>query len=484
MEGSRTRRERELWACLVVGILASFVALRVPVQAAPLFTDPPPAEIVLQAGDSGAVVDLAAGQVLAISLYSNPSTGYRWQPVDLDEGILRQRHDSGFQRESPLFGSPGMQTLKFSAVAPESTTLSLTYERPWERGMTAAQGAPFFSIEVRGIGPFTDEDASDSGVLSEAAPSEPVPSVAADTLDLGLPSQFNWCDHGGCTPVRDQGNCGSCWAFATVGALETNVKIHDAVIRDLSEQYLLSCNSDGWSCSGGWWAHDYHQWKIPYREPDAGAVNESSFPYVASQVACNPPHTHHEKILSWNYVGPDDGIPSTSAIKQAIYDHGPISVGVCSNSFWRYSGGVFTINDTSCGPVDHAVVLVGWDDSLGAWHLRNSWGSDWGEDGYMRIQYGVSNVGYSATYVVYGDSSPNVYAHVYVDTYTYVNADTDPDSHGDVPAWHHTTAGFSSSPGQKSGHHPHIHRRAPVTRGNPRQWRLRERADGLDRIQQ
>ena len=94
------------------------------------------------------------------------------------------------------------------------------------------------------------------------------------------------------------------------------------------------------------------------------------------------------------------------AIKQAIFDHGPVSAAVCVNTdFQGYTGGVF--NPTKpCRQINHAIVLVGWDDSRGAWRLRNSWGPDWGEDGYMWIAYGKYYVGYSANYVVYNGSTP------------------------------------------------------------------------------
>jgi len=185
--------------------------------------------------------------------------------------------------------------------------------------------------------------------------------------------------------------------------LESNIRIRDGATKDLAEQYLLSCNTDGWSCSGGWWAHDYHLNKIPPGEPDAGAVYEADFPYVARDDPCGPSHTHHEKIVSWAFVGPEYGVPSVAAIKQAIYDHGPVSAGVCVGpAFQNSSGGIFQTNETSSGYVNHAIVLVGWDDSQGIWHLRNSWGTGWGESGYMRIKYGTSNVGYSANYIVYG----------------------------------------------------------------------------------
>ena len=218
-----------------------------------------------------------------------------------------------------------------------------------------------------------------------------------------LPTSWNWCDQGGCTPVKDQGSCGSCWAFGTVGPLESNILIQEVLEEDLAEQYLLSCNTDGWDCSGGWWAHDYHEWKYSSPETEAGAVPEDEFPYVAYDSPCGGPYSHPYKIDDWAYIGNDSSVPSVDAIKQAILDYGPVSVGIyVGRAFQAYTGGIFNTSET--GVVNHAVVLVGWDDTQGTdgvWFLRNSWSSTWGESGYMRIEYGTSQVGYSANYVVY-----------------------------------------------------------------------------------
>jgi len=218
-----------------------------------------------------------------------------------------------------------------------------------------------------------------------------------------LPESYDWRDYGGLPPVRNQGGCGSCWAFATVGPLECNIKIKDGIVVDLSEQWLVSCNNDGWGCSGGWWAHKYHQYK---NDPcyETGAVFEADFPYAASDLPCGCPYPHQYRIQSWAYIGNDHSIPAVDAMKQAILDHGPIAVAVVASSAMQsYRGGIFNYN--ASGEVNHGVVLVGWDDNQGTngvWIMRNSWGTWWGEEsGYMRIEYGVSKIGYGACYVVY-----------------------------------------------------------------------------------
>jgi C1A family cysteine protease len=217
-----------------------------------------------------------------------------------------------------------------------------------------------------------------------------------------LPTAYDWREYGGDPPIKDQGSCGGCWAFATTGVLECNIKIKHNQSVDLSEQWLMNCNQDGWDCDGGWFAHDYHMWKTDLCG-DTGAVLEQYVPYSALNGSCNCPYPHDYFISSWSYIGNDNTIPSINSIKQAILDYGPISVAIRTNSaFQQYTGGVF--NSHSPFAVNHAVVLVGWNDTQGAngvWILRNSWGPEWGEDGYMRIEYGCSSVGYASCYINY-----------------------------------------------------------------------------------
>jgi len=227
-----------------------------------------------------------------------------------------------------------------------------------------------------------------------------------------LPDAFDWRNEveGGLTSVKNQGSCGSCWAFGTVAPLECNIKIKHGVEVDLSEQWLVSCNQDGYSCSGGWWCHDYFM-ENGKTDPcgDSGAVLEEYFPYVAYNAPCNCPYPHDYFIEDWAYVGEPYEVPPVDSIKQAIYDYGPVSVAVCVNSaFGAYTGGVF--NGPTCHSINHAVALVGWDDNQGTegvWFLRNSWGPDWGEDGYMRIEYGVCDVGYRTVYIKLPNAAPN-----------------------------------------------------------------------------
>lgn len=400
MECSWLHRSRwsPLWIVLILLLLflAGNGIAALPTQAQGV----PYNEIVLTAADNGRQVTLYENTLLTVRLEANPSTGYIWEVMhgDLSLIVQWQSGTSEFEAFSDIPGSPLQQVLRFAAIESGETELVLALRRPWEHGEPPLAT---FSVMLQTVGSFTGANLP----LPTPTPS-PTPMIevsAADTAALGLPSHFNWCEQGKCTPIKNQGACGSCWAFATTGVLEAAIKIHDGVERDLSEQYLLSCNTEGWSCNGGFWAHDYHQNKIPSGELDAGAVYESDFRYLGQRTACGGPHPHHEKILSWSLVA-GYGVPSVAALKQAIYNHGPVTAGVCAGSaFVRYTGGIFQTDERSQCPygTNHAVILVGWDDAQGIWYLRNSWGTSWGENGMMRIKYGVSLVGEDASYVEY-----------------------------------------------------------------------------------
>jgi C1A family cysteine protease len=397
----RTLRDRKthriMTFCLIIVLL---ISLGGTTYATPPAAPPGPQELQVTESAAGQAVEMN-GEVLVVNLASNPSTGYGWQVQGLPPGILRQLDASEWVPDVPgKLGGSGTEVLRFAGIGKGRAILNLVYARPWE---TDRAPAKTLSLEVQVTEP------SKSMSYPQPAAEEPAAAAGDEALLATLPTAYNACPGGttaGCTPVKNQGNCGSCWAFGTVGPLEQAIKIKDGLTLDLAEQYLVSCNTDGWGCSGGFWAHDYHEWKYTTGEPGPGAVYESDFPYTATDAACNPPHTHHETLADWVYIGNDSSVPSTAAIKQAIYDHGPVSAAVCVNSaFQSYTGGVFT-GSLFCFSINHAIVLVGWDDTLGAWRLRNSWGPGWGEGGYMWIAYGKQSVGYSANYVVYNGSTP------------------------------------------------------------------------------
>jgi len=196
------------------------------------------------------------------------------------------------------------------------------------------------------------------------------------------------------TPIKNQGNCGSCWAFAAVGLLESMILKKNGTTVDLSEQYVVSCNPYDWGCGGGFWPNDM------FVTP--GIALESCFPYVASEVACNTSCATPYQIQSWGFVTEDWVVPANDLIKQAIYTYGAVQAGVYADRFFQlYTSGTFTRCKKNVTYTNHAIMLIGWDDSKGAWRLKNSWGTGWGEQGYMWIKYGCNRVGEGANYFIY-----------------------------------------------------------------------------------
>lgn len=213
---------------------------------------------------------------------------------------------------------------------------------------------------------------------------------------LGLPSSWDWRDYGKVTSVKNQPSSGACWAFAMLGSYEGALLVDGQGSQDLSEQYLICCNSHGYGCNGGWWCFDDMYYGIPM---------ESCCPWVGCDQTCKPGCTKYFPVSAWYYVGNSSSVPSTSALKQAIYKHGPVATAVYVNSAFRnYTGGIF--NSCTNSTPNHTIVLVGWDDSGSYWIMKNSWGTGWGESGYMRITYDCANVGYGSAYAIPGGGSP------------------------------------------------------------------------------
>jgi cathepsin L len=225
--------------------------------------------------------------------------------------------------------------------------------------------------------------------LKELPVVSPVCSYQAPSFDLRT--------KGAVTPVKDQGYCGSCWDFATLGAFEGSWSIINSQPIDSSEQDILDCSQIG-SCDGAW--IPAFQYLI-----DKGVTTEANYPYRRSKGSCNATFPRLFKADAWGYVGSDHNIPSVTALKQALCANGPLYITVrATGAFQAYTSGIF--NEHSAGNINHAITLIGWDDTKQAWLIKNSWGTDWGdtcgygtERGYMWISYTSNSIGYGAAWV-------------------------------------------------------------------------------------
>jgi C1A family cysteine protease len=206
-------------------------------------------------------------------------------------------------------------------------------------------------------------------------------------------TKFDWRRLGKVSPVRSQGPCGSCWDFASIGAYESSYAILNNLHIDASEQHVLQCSGAG-TCKGGWPATAF-TWMLT-----DGVADETAAPYLAQDAPCPSDIRTPYRTAMWAFVTQTPWVtPSVDEVKEAICSHGAVVATVHSNTnaFKLYTGGVY--NEKAMGNVDHAVLLVGWDDKRGAWLMKNSWGTNWGEQGYMWIAYGSNSIGSHAAWV-------------------------------------------------------------------------------------
>ena len=222
-----------------------------------------------------------------------------------------------------------------------------------------------------------------------ATRSSPLTAAGADSA----PDSYDWRNHGGVSPVKDQGSCGSCWTFSTVGCLESAHLIKYGTLATYAEQQLVDCagDFDNFGCNGGLPSHAFE-----YINYNGGIASEEAYPYYAVDRTCTVQSSDY--ILS---VGHAMNITEgdENELKQAVYQQ-PVSVAFqVVDGFSDYTSGVYTsdtcLNGTS--DVNHAVLAVGYgtdaDSGMDYWIVKNSWSAEWGDEGFFLIERGVNMCG-------------------------------------------------------------------------------------------
>jgi C1A family cysteine protease len=205
------------------------------------------------------------------------------------------------------------------------------------------------------------------------------------------PRQVDWRDSHGdwTTPIKDQGACGSCVAFATNAVLEARYRIKLQDVNhpiDLSEAHLFFCGGPPDGCEAGWNPGDALKFCRDY-----GVAAESDFPYRPQQTGCGAAERQLAvalRVSRWRRL-PADNDP---ARKKTIAERGPVIAGMHVHAdFGWYRGGIYRPT-TSAVVGRHAVAVVGYDEDEGYWIIKNSWGAGWGEGGWAKIGFGVGGL--------------------------------------------------------------------------------------------
>ena len=232
-----------------------------------------------------------------------------------------------------------------------------------------------------GVNQFSDLSLSEFSALLKAIPPVPSPAISSAPATapavLQSPASVDWRNKNAVSSVKNQGHCGSCWAFAAGGAIEGLLAIHGRPLVSLSPQQFVDCSFafGNAGCEGGWmdFAYEYamqHQ-----------IVTEAEYPYMDRRQACQYQRlsggvsiTGYQDIMTYRESDLIDAVARQ-----------PVSIGVDANSWQHYFSGVIEGN---CGiDLNHGVLLVGYQltQDAGHWIIKNSWGPQWGESGYLKV---------------------------------------------------------------------------------------------------
>merc|ERR1712055_780537 len=196
-----------------------------------------------------------------------------------------------------------------------------------------------------------------------------------------LPTDMDWRKNGSVTPVKNQGHCGSCWAFSATGSLEGQHYKKTGHLVSLSEQQLVDCSTANYGCQGGWVYKAFD-----YIKTHHGIASESAYPYKGVKGHCHF-HTNDAVATLTGWVHVRGG--SETDLQAAVSQKGPISVAIDAShrGFQMYKHGVY--HDSNCSPrnLNHAVLVVGYGQETGGkyWLVKNSWGRSWGNQGYINM---------------------------------------------------------------------------------------------------
>jgi len=290
------------------------------------------------------------------------------------------------QNKDALWGSFKLAYNKRYGSAAEETSRRAVFHSSM---LSAADWQVVNPHATFGAGPFSDlnetEFAPRATGLRPPTSHKDVPNPFNETGLAAAPASFDWRDQGAVTAVKDQGNCGGCWAFSAAANVEGLWKIAGNSLTSLSEQELLSCD-DYFPCLGCSSGALSCAWEFLKSERSGAIASEASYPYTSKggdAASCKGKGTEGAKIKNY-----EDVTKNEAQMAAFLASHGPISVGLYAIPFKQYTSGILT--DCGSGQPDHAVLVVGYGAESGKdyWIIKNSWGPSFGESGYIRILRG------------------------------------------------------------------------------------------------
>ncbi|KAF4714587.1 hypothetical protein FOZ62_026559, partial [Perkinsus olseni] len=252
---------------------------------------------------------------------------------------------------------------------------------PYKLGVNKHSDLTFEEFAAKMLHPIVVDRSAQAGLLTED-----------DDGLIDLPASIDWRTKGVLNPVKNQEQCGSCWAFSANGALESRYAIATGTLLSFSEQQLVDCSSKDEGCKGGLMSDAFEYVR------KHGIDEESTNPYKGSDVTCKTKLTSHpDGPPAGEVIGYRNLSQTDAALKKALIN-GPVSLAVNVDlNFQMYQSGLFNASSCSVGEdLNHGVVAVGYGttpDGDDYYIIRNSWGDSWGEDGYIYMKRGDNTLG-------------------------------------------------------------------------------------------
>jgi len=268
-----------------------------------------------------------------------------------------------------------------------------------------AIGLHTYTVGINKFADMTNEEFSKQ-FMGYKAPAVDIPESKIDASDYPLPDAIDWRDYNLVTPVKNQGQCGSCWAFSTTGTIEGAHARRTGKLVSLSEQQLVDCVRANSGCYGG-----FPFKALEYVIKKGGIDTEASYPYEQRLGPCR-----FDKFEDKNNIGAHVADAKKISkgdeqdLKKAVGMYGPVSIAIDAShySFQLYQSGIYS--EPYCNPyyMEHAVLAVGYgsEDGNDYWIVKNSWGADWGDEGYIKMARNQNNMCGVATMACYALSAP------------------------------------------------------------------------------